>query len=139
MGDGEERTSLQTAVDENGLTNDVSFVGFQNNPYAYIKQADVFVLSSLYEGFGNVLVEALAAGTTIVSTDCPSGPREILAEGAYGHIVPVGDPVELAHAMEKALLQPMEPETLQRRAAAFTVNACADQYERLFKTRPNSE
>ncbi|GAF15129.1 alpha-1,4-N-acetylgalactosamine transferase PglH [Bacillus sp. JCM 19045] len=102
VGDGEERTSLQTAVDENGLTNDVSFVGFQNNPYAYIKQADVFVLSSLYEGFGNVLVEALAAGTTIVSTDCPSGPREILAEGAYGHIVPVGDPVELAHAMEKA-------------------------------------
>lgn len=137
VGDGEERKALQKMVAEKELVDDVSFAGFQNNPYAYMKQADVFVLSSLYEGFGNVIVEALATGTTVVSTDCPSGPGEILEQGRSGYIVPVGNSDELALAMETALLQPMDPDKLKARASAFTVAACADEYERIIKTASN--
>jgi len=65
--------------------------GFVSNPYKYMGKANVFVLSSIYEGFANVLVEALACGIPVVSTDCESGPREILDNGKYGKLVPVGD------------------------------------------------
>ena len=89
-----------------GLTENVDLPGFVSNPYAYMAQAQVFTLSSIYEGFGNVVAEALAAGTPVVSTDCPSGPAEILDQGKFGQLVPVKDSTALAHAILKTLTQP---------------------------------
>ncbi|HWA47897.1 MAG TPA: glycosyltransferase, partial [Dongiaceae bacterium] len=99
-----------------------------SNPYPLLARADLFVLSSRFEGMPNVLIEALACGLSVVSTDCPSGPREILADGAYGHLVPVGDAEKLAWAMERALKAPAAPERQRQRARAFDVAAIARRY-----------
>lgn len=93
------KTALEALVQELGLTDDVLRPGFVHNPYAYMARASVFVLSSQWEGFGNVLVEALAAGTPVVSTHCESGPAEILAEGKYGELVPVENDQAMAAAI----------------------------------------
>ena len=86
-----------------GIEPHVDFIGFKENPYCYFSRADVFVLSSRWEGFGNVLVEALALGVPVVSTDCPVGPREILKDGSLGRLVPVGDHRRLAEALVETL------------------------------------
>ena len=91
----------------------------------------MFVLSSRYEGFGNVLVEALACGCPVVSTDCPHGPREILQSGAYGRLVPVGDVPALAEAIVATLDSPHDRITLRRRACEFGADAALDRYLRL--------
>ncbi len=90
--------------------------------------ADLHVLSSRCEGFANVLVEAMAHGTPVVATDCRSGPREILAAGALGPLVPVGDAAALAMAVERALIAPVDPARLRARAADFSVERAADAY-----------
>jgi len=94
---------LEALVRQLGLDQDVHLPGFVDNPYAYMARASVFVLSSKWEGLPTVLVEALYCGAPIVATDCPSGPREILADGQYGQLVPVGDVVALAKAIEATL------------------------------------
>lgn len=99
LGEGKERERLEQLARELGIDKDVDFSGFKDNPYPYIRASDVFVLSSLWEGLGNVLVEALALGTDVVSTDCPSGPSEILKGGGYGKLVPLRDPQALADAL----------------------------------------
>jgi glycosyltransferase involved in cell wall biosynthesis len=91
-------------------------------------QAALFVLSSAWEGFGNVLVEAMAAGTPVVSTDCPSGPREILRDGELGPLVPPGDPKALARAMLTTLVHPPDPGRLRERASEFADGAVAERY-----------
>ena len=103
LGEGEERASLERLAAELGIAVDVDFVGFKSNPYAYMSRAAVFVMSSAWEGFGNVLVEAMACGTPVVSTDCPSGPREILVDGKYGRLVPVSDDESLTDAILEEL------------------------------------
>ena len=103
LGEGEERARLETMAQELGLADDVDLPGFVDNPYAYLRRAAVFVLSSLWEGLPNSLIEAMACGCPVVSTDCPSGPREILDGGRYGHLAPVGNPYSLAEAIGKAL------------------------------------
>jgi glycosyltransferase involved in cell wall biosynthesis len=103
LGEGEERFMLEALVRQLGLDQDVHLPGFVDNPYAYMARASVFVLSSKWEGLPTVLVEALYCGAPIVATDCPSGPREILADGQYGQLVPVGDVVALAKAIEATL------------------------------------
>jgi glycosyltransferase involved in cell wall biosynthesis len=103
LGGGHERDNLKALVTQLGLENDVAFVGFVNNPYAYMSKADVFVLSSAWEGFGNVLVEAMAVGTPVISTDCPSGPAEILDRGKYGALVAIGDVDNLANEILNVL------------------------------------
>jgi glycosyltransferase involved in cell wall biosynthesis len=107
--------------------------GYVPNPAVYYGDADLFVLSSQSEGFGNVLIEALAAGLPIVSTDCRHGPREILEDGKWGALVPVADPEALAEAMDKMLRRPMPPVQLQARAADFAVDRIGDQYEALLE------
>jgi glycosyltransferase involved in cell wall biosynthesis len=103
LGEGELRSKLQQEICQLNLAEDVDMPGFVNNPYPYLKNCDLFVLTSNYEGFGIVLVEALALGTKVAATDCMSGPREILCDGKYGELVKVGDVDGMAYAMEKSL------------------------------------
>ena len=106
----------------------VDLPGFQLNPLAWMAKARVFAHSSVYEGSPNVLAQAIACGTPVVSTDCPSGPREILRDGALGRLVPVGDWRALAHAMLSTLDDPVRPEVLIARADDFTVQSAFDRY-----------
>ena len=99
LGEGQERPQLEALVRELGIEEDVILPGFDENPYNYMKQARVFVLSSQREGLPTVLIEAMALGTPVVSTDCPNGPREILEGGKWGTLVPRGNPEELAKAI----------------------------------------
>ncbi len=102
--------------------------GFVSNPHAYTSRARLFVLSSAWEGLGNVLVEALALGVPVVATDCPSGPREILQDGRFGPLVPVGDAEALAAAMLDTLNDPLGSEFLQSAAQCYAVEFSARQY-----------
>jgi glycosyltransferase involved in cell wall biosynthesis len=131
IGDGPERAALETLADQLGITADLSMPGFDTNPYRYMRNCQVFVLSSAWEGFGNVLVEAMACGAPVVSTDCRSGPAEILDQGKYGLLVPVGDDEALASAIQNTLDSPLLAEVLQQRASVFSVSRCADEYLKL--------
>src|SRR5690606_27667113 len=122
------RPAIERMVRELGLERDVALRGVVENPHAYMARCRVFVLSSVREGFGNVLVEALAAGATIVSTDCQSGPSEILAQGRYGRLVEVGDVAGMAEAILDAIRNPDDPDTLRKRAAEFDMEIIAPQY-----------
>ncbi len=133
LGEGEEHKMLEALVKKLNLEADVLLPGFVNNPYAYMAKASVFVLSSKWEGFGNVLVEAMSCGTTVVSTDCPSGPQEILAEGKYGMLVPVQDSVALAKAIIESLKNPLNSDILRARAEEFSVKRISDQYLQLIE------
>jgi len=103
LGEGKERLMLEALIKKLGLEEDVSLPGFVMNPYAYMARASLFVLSSRWEGLPTVLIEALCCGTPVVSTDCPSGPREILRDGQYGQLVPVAQADALAKAIETTL------------------------------------
>ena len=127
LGTGPEAAQLQQMIDKAGLANEVTLMGFVTNPYAYMAQASVMVLSSAWEGFGNVLVEAMAAGTAIVSTDCRSGPSEVLNHGLYGLLVPVGDSEAMAGAITQAIAEgarPVPDEWMRQ----FTPEVCLQQY-----------
>jgi glycosyltransferase involved in cell wall biosynthesis len=97
---------LEQQVRHSGLTEHVTFTGFVANPLAYVRQCNLFCLPSLYEGMPVALLEAMACGVPVVATDCPSGPREVLAGGEFGRLVPVGDPAALAAAIEQVLRDP---------------------------------
>lgn len=130
LGEGPLRHDLEELVLQLGIAEHVSMPGFEPNPYAYMARAKVFALPSRYEGFGMVLVEALALGASIVSTDCPSGPREILEGGRWGRLVPVGDVDALAKALIASLdapHQPVPPEALNK----YELQAVVSQYEEL--------
>jgi glycosyltransferase involved in cell wall biosynthesis len=127
LGEGEERPALEALVKDFRLEQDVLMPGFVPNPYPYMAKAAAFILSSRWEGLPTVLVEAMSLGTPIVSTDCPSGPREILEDGKYGQLVPVGDPSALATAIEKALtIETLHP--LQESWAPYSLETVAVQY-----------
>lgn len=129
IGEGEARDDLEALVRNLGLDDVVCLPGFVDNPYEFMQGADVLVLSSRWEGFGNVLVEAMACGTPVVSTDCPNGPREILEDGKWGCLVPVGDNKALAEAITKTLDAPPAPsDDLIDRARDFAPEKIAEQY-----------
>lgn len=128
LGEGPQREMLEHMVEELGLSGRVFLPGFVAETAPWYAHADVFVLSSDYEGFGNVIVEAMEQGVPVVSTDCPSGPREILCNGKYGRLVPVNDADALASAMRAALIEPPDSGLLQARARDFAVERIADQY-----------
>jgi len=131
LGEGPERERLTRLVAELGLSDCVRLPGFVANPYAWIKRADALVMTSRWEGFGNVLVEAMAVGTPVVSTDCPVGPREILADGRYGRLVPPDDPEALAGAIADTLAAPPAPDRLIERAGDFSIDRICRAYEDL--------
>jgi glycosyltransferase involved in cell wall biosynthesis len=132
LGEGEDRAALEALADELGVAGDVALPGFRENAPAYMAGSALFVLSSAWEGLPTVLIEALAAGTRVVSTDCPSGPREILQEGRLGALVPVGDPAALTRAMLDALDRPAGPAPPEA-LAPFTRDAAVDHYLRLIE------
>jgi glycosyltransferase involved in cell wall biosynthesis len=136
LGEGEERSALEALVRELGLQEVVQLPGFVNNPYPYMAQSYLFVLSSKWEGLPGVLIEAMFCGTRLVSTDCPSGPKEILQNGRYGLLVPVGDAALLGQAIEAALrgeIQPPPPESWQ----PFALKQVAEQYMDILLDRDN--
>jgi glycosyltransferase involved in cell wall biosynthesis len=112
-----------------GITGDVLFAGFRNPPFPWMKHADVLLHTARWEGLGNVIAEALACGLPVVATNCASGPAEILDEGRYGRLVPIGDVAAIAKAVVDTLSDPPTPEYLKRRAHAFTVEAIIPTYE----------
>jgi glycosyltransferase involved in cell wall biosynthesis len=129
VGEGEERNSLKSLAQELGIEEDVALPGFVDNPYPYMARSALFALSSGWEGLGLVLIEAMACGTPVVSTDCPSGPREILEDGRWGRLVPVGSVEGLAQAMLEALEDPgRDPRT---RAGCFSVGEAVEEYLQL--------
>lgn len=128
VGDGPMRAALERQVVDLNLQDRVLLPGFAADPSPWYAHADVFVLASDYEGFGNVLVEALEHGLPVVSTDCPGGPAEILANGRYGRLVPVGNAMALARAIKELLAEMPDPVVLQNRAADFSVEKIAARY-----------
>jgi glycosyltransferase involved in cell wall biosynthesis len=133
LGAGPMLLELQALADTLGIAEHVAFEGFVPNPLPFMRAADGFVLSSRSEGFGNVLVEAMGCGTPIISTNCPHGPADILANGKYGILVPPRDPEALAPAFGRLLAERENwpAGRLQERASAFSYRACADGYTRL--------
>jgi len=111
------------------LADHVDLPGFVENPFKHMAAADAFALSSRTEGFGNVIVEAMACGTPVVATDCPGGPSEILAGGTYGELVPVDDPPALADALDRTLTDPLAESVLVKRANEYHVSTVSDAYE----------
>jgi glycosyltransferase involved in cell wall biosynthesis len=103
FGEGDQRSELQSLINSKNLQHEVLLYGFAKNPYKFLRKANLFVLSSNFEGFGNVLVEAMACGTPVISTNCPSGPNEILEKGKYGTITEVGNSEELAKGIVQEL------------------------------------
>lgn len=120
LGDGPMKGELQALIEKLDLTSSVRLLGFVDNPLKYFSRADVFVLSSYVEGLPNVLVEAMMCGCTPVSTDCPTGPREVLQDEKYGYLVPVHNPEAMAAGIEKALQFPKPQELLREGIAPFT-------------------
>jgi glycosyltransferase involved in cell wall biosynthesis len=128
-GQGPQRASVRTLVDDLGLGDAVAVPGYVDNPYRYMAKADLFMLSSRYEGLPTVLIEAMACGCPVVATDCPSGPREILADGRHGGLAPVGDAAGLAEAAVATLDDPPAARRLRVRAEEFAPAAVLDEYE----------
>jgi glycosyltransferase involved in cell wall biosynthesis len=130
-GDGAELAALRMLANQLGIGEDVEFPGFLSNPYPLMAHAAVFVLSSAWEGLPTVLIEAMACGTPVVATDCPTGPDEILESGRFGRLVPVGDPAALAEAIVDTIDKPPARAELQRRAGDFSAERSVAQYTAL--------
>lgn len=140
LGTGEDEEKLRSLASKLGIRDHVVFMGFQKNPYKFMNRASIFVLSSLLEGFPNVILEAMACGVPVISTDCLSGPREIITSGQSGILVPPAN----AEALSKAMLSLLRDENLQekfskegeKRVEDFRIDKILPQFEELFQARP---
>ena len=134
LGQGRLEQKLKDKAQELGILEKVFFIGFQHNPYAWLSKADVFVLSSDYEGFGNVIIEAMACGVPVISTNCPSGPSEIITSGVNGLLVRPGDAMELSSAIIRLLLHPEEAKRFAQNALEsvkkYDISIIGQQYEK---------
>jgi glycosyltransferase involved in cell wall biosynthesis len=128
LGEGAWRERLAALAATLGVAADVDLPGFQPNPYPFLARTRVFALSSRWEGSPNVLTEAMALGTPVVATDCPSGPREILADGRYGPLVPMGDAPALAAALARALDEPLPSAVLKGAVRDYSAIESARRY-----------
>lgn len=128
LGEGPLRPQLQKQIQDLGLKDLVQMPGFRANPYAYMARADLFVLSSRFEGSPNSLKEALALGTPVVATDCNSGPRQILQDGRFGPLVQVDDPYSLARAMQDTLRCPLPGPELASAVTHYNLQASSQAY-----------
>ena len=132
LGRGGRKEALLKLARELGVDEDVQLPGFVSNPYSYLAKGSVFVLSSLWEGSPNVLIEALAVGTPVVATDCPSGPRDILQDGRYGALVPPGNAGALADAIMLTLRRPLSAVTLREAVGEHVMELSARRYLDVF-------
>ena len=136
IGEGRDRKSLEKLVQQVGIERQVEFLGFQKNPFKYLARSDIFVLSSLWEGFALVIMEAMACGVPVIATRCPSGPEEIITDGVNGLLVPVADETALAKAMLRLLndkhLATRLAQAGRKRVEAFDVAKYVKEYEALF-------
>ena len=135
LGRGPLLANLRSLAHKLRIAKDVEFPGFVENPYAFLARASLFVLSSRHEGLPNVLIEAMACGCPIVSTNCPFGPDEILEGGRWGELVPVGNPEALASAMARTLDNPPHRHGLRERASFFSIERSVVRYEELLFCR----
>jgi glycosyltransferase involved in cell wall biosynthesis len=133
LGNGPLRSKLQDMIVALGVESDVHLFGYAENPMAWMARASLLVLSSVYEGLPAVLIEALACGCPVVSTNCPSGPWEILDKGAYGRLVPCGDPAALAEAILATLDVPVDRQRLRDQARVFDSETSIDRYIATFE------
>ncbi len=131
LGTGFREEALHQFTAEMGLDDVVKFTGYVDNPFVYMRRASLFVLSSIHEGLPGVLIQAMACGCPVVSTDCPHGPKEILRDGAYGPLVPIKDDTALARAMIATLDSPTPSEILETRSRDFEIGHIVDQYAEL--------
>ncbi len=128
LGEGPLRDTLEKLAADLDVSAHVRFLGFRRNPLPYMRRACAVVLSSVYEGLGNVLIEAMACGTPVVSTDCPYGPAEIVENGRFGRLVPTRDHIALACALDPFLREQFPSGMLRARAGEFTVERAAERY-----------
>ncbi|MFC1825838.1 glycosyltransferase, partial [Thermodesulfobacteriota bacterium] len=137
LGEGKENSNLRKLAKKLRINDSVAFLGFQRNPYKYLRYATIFVLSSLYEGFPNVLLEALALGVPSVATRCPTGPTEIITDGVDGILVPSADHIALADAIKQLLLDSNLRKQLRekgkKRVVEFRVEKIIRQYEEVIE------
>ncbi|MEP7151830.1 MAG: glycosyltransferase [Nitrospira sp.] len=133
LGAGPVRSRLQNMITTLGVESDVCLFGYAENPFAWMARASLFVLSSAYEGLPAVLIEALACGCPVVSTNCPSGPWEILDKGKYGRLVPCRDPAALAGAILATLDEPVDQQALRDRARVFDLETSIEGYIATFE------
>jgi len=138
LGEGDERAALEALALSLGIRNDVHFLGYIENPLPIMRRAQVFALTSTEEGFGNVLVEALAAGAAVVATDCPHGPREILRDEKFGRLVDVGDVAALTAMMSAQMRADRCPisEALALHLETFSVQHIGERYIDVLGLRP---
>jgi glycosyltransferase involved in cell wall biosynthesis len=136
IGDGELKGRLEKHVEELGIKDKVEFLGVKTNPFAYMAKCDLFVLSSLYEGLPNALIEAMALGLPVISTNCPYGPGEIIEDGRNGILVPVGNPQAISEAILRVLGDKQLRDHLRtgakRRAKHFSLDNMISKYIELF-------
>ncbi len=138
VGEGPDRSTLEGQIANLSLRGSVRLLGFHDNPYRFMAAADVFVLSSIFEGFGNVIVEAMASGTAVVSTDCPYGPSEIISDGVNGLLVPPRNPQALAEAIVRVLRDDDLKAKLkaggEQRSKHFGAKTIAEAYASVFES-----
>lgn len=143
VGGGEELEKLKEDCLLMGISDDVLFTGWQKNPYKFIKKSSIFVLSSLWEGFPNVLIEAMCLGLPVVSTNCPTGPDEIITHNIDGMLIPVNDPNSLNNALEQLITNKRlnkKIKTLGRkRALDFSIQNIASEWDQLFRDLLNNK
>lgn len=139
LGEGRQRSRLEALVRRLGLEGAVDLHGFVPNPFPYMARADLLVLSSVFEGNPNVLLEAMCVGTPCVATDCRSGPRETLADGRFGRLVPPGDTQALAEAMVETFAHPPDPCLLEEATRRFDRAAAIASYLRVLGLAPDAD
>ena len=136
LGKGKLQETLLSRARQLGIAENVAFPGFVENPYAFLAKASLFVLSSRYEGLSRVLIEAMACGCPVVSTNCQFGPNEILEDGRWGELVPVGNATALADAIIRSLDAPPMRDDLRKRASYFSIERAVGSYEALLLDDP---
>ena len=133
MGEGDEKQRIQSKISTNNLENYIKIIPFQHNFHAFIEHADLMIVNSTYEGLNNMIVHALATGTSVISRNCPSGPSEILEDGKFGRLVPPGDDDYMIEMIKNEIKIPaFKKEALIERSKDFSIKACGDAYKKIF-------